>query len=325
MVDDTDLVCAYLRGADGKWSTLDWDGTRRWRPVDGVLWIHLDRSGDAAQRYLRQEAGIDRIVTDALLAEESRPRATVFDDGLLINLRGVNLNPGAEPEDMVSLRMWATESRLVTCRFRPLLAVRDVRELMETSAAPDDVGALIVMLATRLVDRVSAVIESLDEQEDDVESRLVSGDSADLRGALTVVRRRAITLRRYLAPQREALNRVSGETTSWMTTRHRARIQEVNDRVIRYIEDLDAIRERAAVIKDEMMNMLSERLNRNMYVLTVISSIMLPLGFLTGLLGINVDGMPGASDSPYAFALVCAAMVAVVGVEVLLLRRLRWI
>jgi zinc transporter len=65
-------------------------------------------------------------------------------------------------------------------------------------------------------------------------------------------------------------------------------------------------------------------MNRTMYHLTVVASIMLPLGFLTGLLGINVGGIPGA-ESPWGFAAVCGILAGIVGAQVILFRRLRWL
>jgi zinc transporter len=131
-------------------------------------------------------------------------------------------------------------------------------------------------------------------------------------------------LRRYLAPQRDATARLQSEEQPWIDTREKARLREVTDRVVRYIEDLDSVRDRAAVIQDELASRLSEQMNRTMYHLTVVASIMLPLGFLTGLLGINVGGIPG-SETPWAFAAVCAILAAVVAVQVVLFRRLRWL
>ena len=69
---------------------------------------------------------------------------------------------------------------------------------------------------------------------------------------------------------------------------------------------------------------MAERMNRNMYVLTIVAAIFLPLGLLTGLLGINVGGIPG-SDNPLAFLIVCALIVGVGVLEYALLRLLRWI
>ena len=90
------------------------------------------------------------------------------------------------------------------------------------------------------------------------------------------------------------------------------------------VEDLEAARERTAVTQDELDNRLSEQLNRRMYALSIVAGIFLPLSFVTGLLGINVAGIPG-SETGWAFAAVCAAL-AVVGVgELWLFRKSGWL
>jgi zinc transporter len=127
-----------------------------------------------------------------------------------------------------------------------------------------------------------------------------------------------------MAPQREAMNRLAGLDTDLINPNQRARLREVADRTMRYVEDLDAVRDRTAVLQDELTTHMSEQMNRTMYLLTVVATIMLPLGFLTGLLGVNVGGIPGA-DSPWAFAIFCGLLAVLVGVEVAVLKRLRWI
>ena len=87
--------------------------------------------------------------------------------------------------------------------------------------------------------------------------------------------------------------------------------------------ELDAVRERAHIINDEVTNQLTERLNKNMYALSVIAAIFLPLGFLTGLLGINIAGIPGA-ENPAAFAIFCAMLGMLVIAQILLFRKLKW-
>ena len=72
------------------------------------------------------------------------------------------------------------------------------------------------------------------------------------------------------------------------------------------------------------MDRLSDQMNRNIYLLTIVASVMLPLGFVTGLLGVNVDGMPGTKDAPWAFTTVCVAMVMLVVIEIWFRRRRRW-
>ncbi|PLX67735.1 MAG: hypothetical protein C0607_21190 [Azoarcus sp.] len=115
-----------------------------------------------------------------------------------------------------------------------------------------------------------------------------------------------------------------GEPVEWLHERHKAQLREISDRTMRYVEDLDAIRERAAVIQDELANRVAESMNRNMYMLAIVATIMLPLGFITGLLGVNVDGLPGAQDTPWAFAALSAFLLVLVFLQILVMRRLKW-
>ena len=83
--------------------------------------------------------------------------------------------------------------------------------------------------------------------------------------------------------------------------------RRLSDRLLRFVEDLDAVRDRAAVTQEELSARLAESMNRTMYVLSIVTAIFLPLGLLTGLLGVNVGGMPG-EESEQAFAYVCVLM-----------------
>ena len=83
------------------------------------------------------------------------------------------------------------------------------------------------------------------------------------------------------------------------------------------------MRERAQIVKDELSNALSDEMNRNLYQLSLITAIFLPLGFLTGLLGINVGGIPGA-ETPTAFWIFCGLLSLLVGMQLAMFRRLRW-
>jgi len=324
MTEEQGLVTASILDGRGGGREVGWPEIEAWTPDRGVLWVHLDRGAEDANAWLRQGSGLDPLVVDALLAEETRPRTVAVGRGLLVILRGVNLNPGADPEDMVSLRMWIDAERIVSVRLRRLMAVQDIRESLARGSGPTAPGDFLVDIATRLVERMGPVIDDLDDRTDELEDRMLTGESREMRRSLAGIRHQAIVLRRYLAPQRDATARLQSEEQPWIDTREKARLREVTDRVVRYIEDLDSVRDRAAVIQDELASRLSEQMNRTMYHLTVVASIMLPLGFLTGLLGINVGGIPG-SETPWAFAAVCAILAAVVAVQVVLFRRLRWL
>jgi zinc transporter len=204
--------------------------------------------------------------------------------------------------------------------------VSDIDELLDQGRGPKNVGEFLALLADRLVARMEPVIAEIDDRIDALEDEVLESYSPEMRERLATVRRQAILLRRYFAPQREALLRLASdqEATPWLEQRERHLLRETADRITRYVEDLDAGRERAAVVHDQLANHISDEMNRGMYILSVIAAVFLPLGFITGLLGINVGGMPGV-DSAWAFAAVCVLLAVLAGLEFWLLRRLKWI
>ncbi len=290
-------------------------------PEGGFAWVHVNASGPVGQGWLNA-AGFDAITLAALTADETRPRATVHGDTVLMNLRGVNLNPGAEPEDMVSLRLFISARLVVTVERRELNAVDDVIAGFARGPGPASPGDLVARIALRSADRAEPVVARLNERIDDLEEvsdggRAISG----LRGELADIRRMAILMRRYMFPQRDALSSLEIEDLPWLDLHSRARLREATERVTRLAEELDAIRDRAQVVHDMVMDLRSEAMNRQMLLLSVVSALLLGLGFITGLLGINVGGMPGAA-SPLAFWIVAVLLVALAGVLLWLFRRL---
>jgi zinc transporter len=171
--------------------------------------------------------------------------------------------------------------------------------------------------------RMGGVINDLEDNVAEQEEAVLTKESHELRPLLASIRRDAIHLRRYMAPQREALARLQSEKISWLTDEDRLRLREVYDHLTRYLEDLDAARERAAVTQEELVSRLSEQMDNRMYVLSVVAAIFLPLGFLTGLLGINVGGIPGA-EYKASFAIFCLLLVGLIIVEIAIFRKKKW-
>ncbi|WP_435702308.1 zinc transporter ZntB [Yoonia sp.] len=273
----------------------------------GFVWQHMKRDHPDTPALLAA-CDLDSFVVDALTADETRPRCTVHGKGMLLNLRGVNLNPGAEPEDMVSVRLWLEERRVIGVWVRPLQATNDLVAATERGEGPMSPGDLVAKLALRLADRAEPSVAALNEQIDDLEDGVWDLEADNRRTRLADLRRSAIVLRRYFLPQRDALMTLEIEDARWLTVKDRAHLREAAERVNRFGEELDAIRDRAQIVHDQIMDQRAEGLNQRMLVLSVVAAIFLPLGLLTGLLGINVGGVPGA-DNPYAFVIVCVLLV----------------
>ena len=311
-MSDEGLVSIIALDGDGGGRTITREELAAGPARPGPLWVHIDYGQEAGRLWLEQDSGLSEIAVEALLADEPRPRSLVTGDALLVILRGVNTNAGSDPEDMVSLRMWLEAGRIITVRRRRLASVMDLRALLQEGNGPKDTGEFLQELVDRLLDRIGETVGDLDDLADELEDAVLSIEGRELRPKLGSVRRQAIALRRYIAPQRDAVARLQAEKVSWLKDIDRARLREAADRITRYVEDLDAARDRVAVTQEELSNRIAEEMNRTMFLLSVVAAIFLPLGLLTGLLGINVGGIPG-TESPYAFTLVSVALVVIAG------------
>ncbi len=317
---EPEFVYRYLLDDARGGKTLDVAAIRKWTAADGKLWLHFDVSDQGACRWVKEDSGLPAEAIEALLAGETRPRSAVTESGLLIVLRGVNTNPGEDPEDMVSVRLWVDADRVISSRRRRLLSVVDISEAIAAGNGPRTPGQLLAMLIERLADRIGAFVESIDDRLDSSEDEIASSDPTVFRPRLASLRRQIASVRRFLAPQRDALDRLNRQPVAALDDQDAQSLRQEADRITRYLEDLDLARERTIVLQEELLSQIAQQQNARMYVLSVVAAIFLPLTFVTGLLGMNVGGLPGL-ESRWGFHGSLAIMiVAAVG----LLAYFRW-
>jgi zinc transporter len=318
------LICAYLFDGRGGGRELNWDEVLAWTPDQGTIWIHLNRTRRSAEDYIRQGAKLDDTVVEALLAEDTRPRVARQGAGFLVNLRGVNANPGSEPEDMISLRCWVEPRRLITARARRLMAVNEFRNEIVAGRGPLDEMDCLFRLARLILFKVGAVIGELDDGIDALEDEVVAGELQNARDRLSKLRRRAITMRRHLAPQRDAFVRLESETHALMDEKDAVQFRDLADITQRYVEDLDSLRERATVVQDEIISNFTETQNRHAYTLSVVAAIMLPLSFITSLFGVSFSSIP-LNDTPDAFGTLVVILAAVAVLQIAIFKFMKWL
>ena len=290
------------------------------------LWLHWDRGHPQTQTWLRQDSGLNEFSCDLLLEENTRPRLLALPDAqMLLFLRGVNLNPGAEPEDMVSVRIFAEDRRVISLRLRPLRATDELLQQLDEGRGPRTASELLLSLSQLLTDKIQAVVSDLSELVDDEEEKLEADERyTPEHGALQQMRRRAAGLRRFLAPQREIYAQLARNKWPWFVEDDADYWNELNNSLIRYLEELELARERAALVLESEDRRRSERMNRTMYRFGIITCIFLPMSFVTGLLGINVGGIPGA-ENPLGFLFACIVVLGLAVGQWWLFRRLRWV
>jgi zinc transporter len=296
-----------------------------WTPADGVLWLHFDFSRPGAWELL--ESGLaerlPEVVLDVLTNNETRPRALAVDNGLLVALRGVNMNPGQNPADMVSIRVWVAEAAVISSRRRRLLAVQDIVADLEKGDGPSTPGELVVHLVARLADRIGAYVDKIEDQLLTFEEAVGDHDREPHQLALSRTRRQIANVRRFVAPQRDALEKAYRYPPPWLPNGEVQQLREEADRIARYVEDLDLARERAILLHEEHQGVIAQQQNSRMYVLSIVAAIFLPLTFVTGLLGMNVGGLPGV-DSSLGFIGSVAVMVVCAIIAALVLRWKKW-
>lgn len=290
------------------------------------LWLHWDRSQPEAQAWLREQSGLSSFACDVLLEENTRPRLLPLPgDELLLFLRGVNLNPDAAPEDMVSLRVFADARRVISLRLRPLRSTETVLQQLAAGIGPKTASEVLINLTEALTEHVDDLVSLLAEKVDEEEDRLETDPRyTPPQDELLGLRRRAASLRRFLLPQSEIYAQLSRKRLPWFVDDDTDYWNELSNRLIRYLEELELVRERVNLVLEAEERRMRERMNRTMYLLGIITGFFLPMSFLTGLLGINVGGIPWA-DNPYGFALACALIATVALFQWWIFRRLKWV
>ena len=322
---DGPLLFGGVLNGEGGCTPVDWETAHTWREggAGETLWLHLDRVHDGLEAWLEDNLDLNVATAELLLSNETCPRAFREGDSLITVLRGINFNPGAEPEDMIAMQIWCDGRRLVTLRRRRLQTPRDVYSELLEGHGPATAGDLFTSLVAHLIAKMNHSIVEMNERIDEMETDHET-ETEDLLSEIAEIRRNCLALKRYMSPQHEALLDIQKSPPSWLSEINLADIREIGERLHRYLDDLDVSKESALVLQDDLNNRAAAKMNQTMYMLSIVAAVFLPLSFLTGLLGINVGGMPGVG-SAYAFWITVGLLVGVMGVQFWIFRKLKWL
>jgi zinc transporter len=285
-----------------------------------MVWLHLSTNNEEAQAFLEHDAGIADYVVDALTAAETRPRCEAIDHGAFLNLRGRSSEELDSSDLLASLRIWAVKGRVFSVTRKPLVAVDAVIKEVEAGHIHDP-GDLIAAFATAITTDLDPVVADLGDEIDACEEQLDVNNVFELRRTVTRVRVQAISFRRFLNPQRAALEKLAQLPGEWLGDDDRLHLSSAADRAARMAEELDAIRERSAVTHEALTDMRAEQIDSRSLVISIAAMVFLPLTFLTGLYGMNVKGLPYAEE-PWAFdAIAGACALIAAGITIYFVQR----
>jgi zinc transporter len=285
-----------------------------------LVWVHLSTNDREAQDWLGEKAGLADYLVDALTAAETRPRCEAVGPGAFLNLRGLIAEKVVLPDTLASVRLWAIGNRVFSVMRKPLTALDAVIAAVEAGEVGDP-GDLIAEFAGAITEELDPEVADLGDDLDDCESGLDASRVFELRRTVTHVRAQAIRYRRFLAPQRAALEKLAALPLDWLHDDDRLHLSAAADRAARMAEELESIRERSALMHETLTDLRAEQIDSRALLISIVALIFLPITFITGLYGMNVKGLP-YSQEPWAFDAifgVCAAIAA--GVVIYFLRR----
>jgi zinc transporter len=290
---------------------------------DALVWVHIDGSDQAGLDWVSRCTDMPEVAQEALLAVETRPRTDPIGNGAIINLRSPGTNPENDPDTLVSTRFWVERGRTVS------LAYRTTRALEPTVAAflsglVLDPGDLITCFARESTALLDPDIAALGDRLDEIEIQVDANIERSTRRQVSALRGEAIGYRRFIAPQRLALERLATLPVDWLDEHDRIHLRDAADRFARMSEELESVRERAAVVHDELTDLRSEKMDSRALLLSIVALIFLPLTFITGLLGMNVKGIPYAEEAWAFWGVVgfCAVLAMMVLAWFI---RVRWV
>jgi zinc transporter len=310
----------YAIDPDGKSRRLPPSAEHSDSPGAALLWRHIDGNDAECRKWLETRSGLSKSVIAALEATETRPRATPLRSGALVILRGVNENPDADPEDLVSIRLWVTARTVLSMNFRPLLAISDMEKVVKQRTVKD-AGDFIVELAGVLTRRLDTTLDELSANLGVLEDDVIEERGQHLRRRIGAVRRTAIELRRYISPQRDALLQLANGPFSFFDDSDRTHLAEAAHGVTRIMEEIDSVRDQAAVLSDQLSDLRAETVGQRTLVLSIVAAVFLPLTYITGLIGMNVEGIPFAQRSWAFTGIVAVNLVLGAGILLWLYRR----
>lgn len=297
-----------------------------WQPAtpDEVMWIHLRRHAPEVKPWLAGHLGVPPATAELLVSDSTRPRALREGNALVATLRGINFNPDARPEDMISLQLWSDGKRLITLRKLAMQTPRDIMAQLDAGEGPLDAGSAIVQIVERLVVRMNQSIVEMNDKIDALEEADLDKDPEKLLERISTIRRNCLALKRHMAPQHEALEQINRDAPSWFEDHDRREVLESIARLRRYLDDIDISKESAIVLQDELRARSQASSEHATYMLTIVAGIFLPLGFVTGLMGINVGGMPWL-ESGSGFWIVLSGCAMIMLGELLLFWKWKWL
>jgi zinc transporter len=272
-------------------------------------WVDVDLDEPGAEDWLAERLDLCDSTRDLLAERNTNSRRAAVPEGLAIRLCYTGEEGEEIGEDSVlRLDLIVTAERMLSVRRGPNREIEEVwRDISRGSLEADEGWNALARLVNGVSERVETTLDRLAATLDELEDVVFdSGNDLPIE-ELGQTRRRLIRDRRRISALSRAIEEVATDRSVALRATSTAELTAAAQSMERHERTTAFYLERANLLHDQIQSQLSERMNNATLRLGVVATVFLPLGFLTGLLGINVAGIPGTHD-PEAFWRVCAIL-----------------
>jgi len=322
--DDRGLICGFLLSSQGGMKSLEWEAavSALNQPDGSPVWLHFSLNDSRARHWIET---CDRLPPSArALFLESEPRIQIESagNGFMGVLGDLHYEFNADPDELGVLRLYVDQQCVISGRRQPLKAIDRLRRELLDGLSLDTPTHLVIHFVQHLTEMFSSVVADHGDRIDDIEDRILKAHFQSERGALGQIRRLLTRLHRQVRANRHALVNLMARLPHWCHETDELLLRRNIERLDAVVQDLELVQERARLLQEEIAGQLEEAVNRNLYVLSIVTTLFLPITLISGIFGMNIGGLPWTED-PLGYGKVMLAMLAILAVTIAVLRRQR--
>lgn len=276
----------------------------------GTVWLHFNLSNVRARRWLAQSERVPEEMKTALEERDDRPRIDRLDDGLFAVISDFDYQEPGEFGLLRTLWIHAGTRLMLTARAHAVRSTDSLRVWVCGGLHMRSGIELFIELLSVRSDLLERLVDEMTEQVNEIEDAILTGGGAE-REHLARIRRRCVRLRRTFGPERTALQKLDRQRAGWIDEDAIEQWHDATETLAFLLDDQSELYERAKLLQEEIASRVAEDTNRNLYVLSVLSAVLLPMTLVTGIFGMNTAGLPFQSlpgGTWYAGGLCVAAI-----------------
>lgn len=266
------------------------------------FWIHLNCNNSDSVNWINSTAYLPEIVKLSFLNKKQSTQSIRFDidDGMLMVLRGVGLDATQKIDISTFLCFYITDNYIISASYQDLNVVTEMQKAFNYKIGAVDVADWLVKVIEQISNYFYEATNKVYDLVDHLEENVFSLEETTSHKQISIIRHQLMLLRRIIGSDQNLFMKVSTERLTWIDDHDRQHLHDLASCFAHYMSDIDFSITRLATVVDQMNAIVTEQMNKRVYIMSILATIFMPLTFLASLLGVNLSGIP-FSQNFFAF------------------------